>query len=203
MNDRPSSSISCGALGLDARVQVAPAEAACRRAELLDRSRQRPRQDPGEDEARGHHRQADQCERQPARAGAGVDLAERRRDAQRADHLAAVDDGNRHQQQVLAERVAVPLTDVDPAAERGRELRPRRRCERRPDGSGYGRIRQEAPVCVDHDRARALPDRGGCDDLAEPVRGAEPDEVGDSPRQDRRVGDNVGLELGGSPSGPR
>ena len=66
------------ALGLDAGFEVAAAEPPGGRPELLHRCGDRPREDPGEHEADEDHGEADEREREPARADAGLDLAERR-----------------------------------------------------------------------------------------------------------------------------
>ncbi len=91
------------------------------------------------------------------------------------------------------------LAHVHPPAESRLELWPLGGGESLAGGRSALGVCQHLPVRVDDDGARARADGGRVGHLGELVGGVETDEVGDPPRQNRRVGDDVGLELGGRP----
>jgi hypothetical protein len=176
----------------------------CRVAETVDLPPERTRQEPGENEPGGDDRDAEQRQPQPAFAHVGGDVGGARRDPHGADDASLVDHRHRDEQELLAQALAETAPRVDLAAEeRLSQLRPGSACVRDAragepcavDEDPSGRVGDHHPLgarsdaLVDEPRDCTAPRRAGS-------RRVLGDHVCEAGRQDRRVAQDGGLEVG-------
>ena len=192
------------ALRLDARVEVAAPEPAGGRAQLLHRPGDRAGQDPGEDEPGGDDREADQ---RRARASSSARSARPRPSAPRPGS-APITSPRSVTGTVTSSRSSPSVSlwrsrTSTPPPSAACELGPLGGGERLAGGRGAVGVGEHAPARVDDDRARAVAAVASprADRRSRELRlvASEPDEVGDPPRQHRRVRDDVRLQLRGRP----